>query len=100
MIPWRKERLPTPVFWPGEYHGLYSPWGREESDTTERLSLHFASFLEYSLSAKYCVRVRASMKEKNATEEDSCEKKDMNKVKKIPISSEDLKFLIGDSETY
>ena len=20
-IPWRRERLPTPVFWPGEYHG-------------------------------------------------------------------------------
>ena len=27
-IPWRRERLPTPVFWPGEFHGLYSPWGR------------------------------------------------------------------------
>jgi len=26
-IPWRRERLPTPVFWPGESHGLYSPWG-------------------------------------------------------------------------
>ena len=25
-IPWRRERLPT-VFWPGEFHGLYSPWG-------------------------------------------------------------------------
>ena len=23
MIPWRRERLPTPVFWPGEFHGLY-----------------------------------------------------------------------------
>ena len=22
--PWRGERLPTPVFWPGESHGLYS----------------------------------------------------------------------------
>ena len=33
-IPWRRERLPTPVFWPGEFHGLYSPWGRNESDTT------------------------------------------------------------------
>jgi len=21
-IPWRKERLPTPVFWPREFHGL------------------------------------------------------------------------------
>ena len=39
-IPWRrKERLPTPVFWPGEFHGLYSQWSRKESDTTEWLSL-------------------------------------------------------------
>ena len=38
-IPWRRERLPTPVFWPGEFHGLCSPWGRKESDTTEPLSL-------------------------------------------------------------
>ena len=21
-IPWGRERLPTPVFWPGEFHGL------------------------------------------------------------------------------
>ena len=27
------------VFWPGEFHGLYSPQGCKESDTTERLSL-------------------------------------------------------------
>ena len=33
--------LPTPVFWPEEFHGLYSPWGCKESDTTERLSLSF-----------------------------------------------------------
>ena len=38
-IPWRREWLPTPVFWPGEFLGRYSPWGRKESDTTERLSL-------------------------------------------------------------
>ena len=25
------------VFWPGEFHGLYSPWGCKESDTTEQL---------------------------------------------------------------
>ena len=25
-IRWRRDRLPTPVFWPGEFHGLYSPW--------------------------------------------------------------------------
>ena len=38
-IPWRRERLPTPVFWPGEFHGLYRPWRHKESDTTEWLSL-------------------------------------------------------------
>ena len=27
------------VFWPGEFHGPYSPWGRKESDMTEQLSL-------------------------------------------------------------
>ena len=32
--------LATPLFWPGEFHGLYRPWGCKESDTTERLSLH------------------------------------------------------------
>ena len=40
-IPWRRERLPTPVFWPGEFHDLRSPWGHKESDTNEQLSLHF-----------------------------------------------------------
>ena len=39
VIRWRRERLPTPVFWPGEFHGLYSPPGRQESDRTQRLSL-------------------------------------------------------------
>ena len=42
-IPQRRERLPTPVFWPGEFHGLYSPWGHKESDTTERLSFSLSS---------------------------------------------------------
>ena len=38
-IPWRRERLPTPVFWPGEFHGLDSPWGCKESNRTEQISL-------------------------------------------------------------
>ena len=33
--PLDKGRLSTPLFWPGEFHGLYSPWGHKESDTTE-----------------------------------------------------------------
>ena len=37
----------SPVFLPGEFHGQrslvgYSPWGRYESDTTERLHFHFS----------------------------------------------------------
>ena len=36
--PLEKERLRIPVFWPGEFHGLYSLWGHKESDMTERLS--------------------------------------------------------------
>ena len=38
-IPWGREMLPTPGFWPREFHRLYSPWGHRESDVTEQLSL-------------------------------------------------------------
>jgi len=27
-FPWRRERLPTPVFWPGEFHGVSKSWAR------------------------------------------------------------------------
>ena len=36
-IPWRRERLPTPVFWPGEFHGVSV--GSQNVDMTEWLSL-------------------------------------------------------------
>ena len=44
---WRRHWHPTPVLLPGKSHGQRSlvgcsPWGREESDTTERLHLPFA----------------------------------------------------------
>ena len=43
----RRQWHPTPVLLPGESHGWRSlvgcsPWGREESDTTERLHFHFS----------------------------------------------------------
>ena len=48
-ILWKRETLPrTPVFWPGESHGLYSPWGRIESDMTEQLSLTRSLTWEYN----------------------------------------------------
>ena len=39
--PWvgRRGRLPTPVFWPGEFHGLYCLWVCNDPDMTKRLSL-------------------------------------------------------------
>ena len=45
-ICWRRKWPPTPVFWPGEFHGErslagYSPWGRKEQDTAEQISLNF-----------------------------------------------------------
>ena len=52
-IPWRRERLPTPVFWPGEFHGLYSTWGPKELDTTEWLSLSFWGWLYVWICIKY-----------------------------------------------
>ena len=44
---WRRQWHPTPVLLPGKSHGQRSlvgcsPWGREESDTTERLHFHFS----------------------------------------------------------
>ena len=41
-VPWRRALQPTPVFLPGEPHGQrslvgYSPWGRTESEATDKL---------------------------------------------------------------
>ena len=46
--PLERERLPTPVFCPREFYGLYiySPWGLKDLDTTERLSLSLALLVE------------------------------------------------------
>ena len=45
--PLEKGKATTPVCWPGEFHGLYSPWGHKELDTTEQLLLHFTLLLLY-----------------------------------------------------
>ena len=38
-------RSPGEVFWPAEFHGLYSPWGHKELDMTEWLSLSYLNGL-------------------------------------------------------
>ena len=53
--PWRRKWQPTPVLLPRKFHGRrslvdYSPWGRKESDTTERLHFHF-HFHDFTLTA-------------------------------------------------
>ena len=57
-IPSRRESLPTPVFWPGKFHGLYSPWGHKELDTTERLLLHFKPFSKRACLVQLLSRVQ------------------------------------------
>ena len=53
VLSWRRKWHPTPVLLPGESHGQrslvgYSPWGRKESETTERLNfLFFLSFIYF-----------------------------------------------------
>ena len=39
-IPWRREQLPTPVFWPGEFQGLHSLHGVAKNWTQLR-DFHF-----------------------------------------------------------
>ena len=44
---WRRQWQPTPVLLPGKSHGWRSlvgcsPWGHEESNTTERFHFHFS----------------------------------------------------------
>ena len=41
-IPWRRERLPTPGFWPGEFHGLYIVHGVAKS----RMQLLLSSIMK------------------------------------------------------
>ena len=47
MLRWRRQWQPTPVLLPGKSHGWrslvgFSPWGHEESETTERLHFYFS----------------------------------------------------------
>ena len=70
-IPGRRERLPTTVFWPGEFHGKnsladYSPWGLQRegydwvTNTLTRHLLHWRNPLCLSLeSASPCTALGA-----------------------------------------
>ena len=56
-IPWRRKWKPTPVLMAEKFHGWrtlvgYSPWGRKESDKTERFHFHFQCPFIYSIDTE------------------------------------------------
>ena len=65
-VPWRRKWQSTPALLPGKSHGRrsligYSPWGRKESDTTERLHfLHFPWRQEFLVSPETLFPSRVS----------------------------------------
>ena len=65
-ILWRREWQSTPVFLPGEFYGQrslagYSPWGRKESDRTERVTLtFFGKIMTESVIRTYYLRIHPS----------------------------------------
>ena len=60
-FPWRRERLPTRVFWPGEFHGLYSPWGR-------RVGHDWATFTsQHCKSPNHQHKIQITKRECNST---------------------------------
>ena len=61
-ILWRRKWQPTPVLLPGESHGWrslvgYSPWGRKESDMTERLPFP----LNYLIERRFLIYLLAGL---------------------------------------
>ena len=45
-IPWRRERLPIPVCWPGEFHGLYSHGVAKSRTRPSDFHFHFHKVLQ------------------------------------------------------
>ena len=58
--PWRREWLSTLVFRPGEFPGLYSPWGPKESDTIEGhvRSYHMLAELVLDLASSFSLLMK------------------------------------------
>ena len=55
LTKWRRKWQPTPVFLPGEFHGVgYSPWGHKELDTTEWLTVSQNEFQSILFSSVFC----------------------------------------------
>ena len=55
--PLERERLSTPVYWPGEFHRLYSPWGHKSWTWLS----DFRYFLPSSWNTNKIVRAAAAV---------------------------------------
>ena len=52
-IPWRRKRLPTPVFWLGELHELYSPWVTKSRTQLSNFHFHFQNDVQGKAAIPY-----------------------------------------------
>ena len=53
-FPWRRERLPTSVFWSREFHGQYTLWGRKESPLS---NFHFHTRTAGIIIRNYAIKL-------------------------------------------
>ena len=59
-IPWRRERLPTPVFWPGKSQGLSMELQRVGHNWATFTHTHLAASCDYSTQTYQFERTRCS----------------------------------------
>ena len=71
--PLEKDRLPTPVPWPREFHGLYSPWGCKELNMTEWLSLCYQTSKKKKNHSKLILSPSSEFLEERFNQADSGE---------------------------
>ena len=53
-IPWRRKRLPTPVFWPGEFHGVAKSRARLSDFHIQFQSIIHYNLFQFSSVAQSC----------------------------------------------
>ena len=62
-IPWRRDWLPTLVFWPGEFHKLYTPWVTKSQTQLLKLLLLQIFWSQSSLLDKHKKSIILFLKE-------------------------------------
>ena len=60
--PWKMERLPTPVFWSEEFHGLYSPWVTKSQPPLSNFHFHLQNLALFDCIHQEVQRQAVSMK--------------------------------------